>query len=149
MKMVSVHNFLAKKLPYLMLDWQNCCDKFVFPGSNVCLYSYPRFCRYCRFYMGRRAEDDGRQIGRWQRCAGVKGRWRNNLISKCVRSGKNFDDFSVSPVVRQTLQHWGYILTHKDFAAYAKKVKLWSIRSSTNHHRVIKYEHHISSRDAP
>lgn len=85
---------------------------------------YGWFQWYCRFYMGRRSKDDSRQIDRWARCAGVKGRWRNNLISKCVRSGKKFDNFAVSPVVRQTLQHWGYVLTERDFDAYADKVKL-------------------------
>ena len=35
-----------------------------------------------RFYQGRRSEDDDRQIGRWDRCAGEKGRWKNNLIGK-------------------------------------------------------------------
>ncbi|XP_064618139.1 uncharacterized protein LOC135482197 [Liolophura sinensis] len=81
---------------------------------------YGWFQWYCRFYQGRRTADDERQIGRWLRCAGNKGRWRNNLISKCVKSDRNFNDTSVSPVVRQTLQHWAYTLTEADFKAHAK-----------------------------
>ncbi|XP_053397086.1 uncharacterized protein LOC123552860 isoform X1 [Mercenaria mercenaria] len=84
---------------------------------------YGWFMWYCRFYQGRRTSDDERQIGRWLRCAGETGRWRNNLISKCVRSGCAFDNPGVSPVVRQTLQHWGYKLNKEDFEAYQKKMK--------------------------
>lgn len=45
-------------------------------------------------------------------CDRPTGRWKRNLIAKCVRAGKPYSDVSVSPVVRQTLQHWGYELTH-------------------------------------
>ncbi|CAH1799241.1 unnamed protein product [Owenia fusiformis] len=84
---------------------------------------YGWFMWYCRFYQGRRTEDDERQIGRWLRCAGVKGRWRNNLIGKCARGGCSFDNHAISPVVRQTLQHWGYRLNEADFKAAAKRFK--------------------------
>ncbi|XP_056602010.1 uncharacterized protein zgc:113208 [Triplophysa dalaica] len=84
---------------------------------------YGWFQWYCRFYQGRRTQDDERQISRWAKCAGVRGRWRNNLITKVVRSGCKYDNFSVSPVVRQTLQHWGYRLTMEDYKEGAKRVK--------------------------
>ncbi|XP_072036205.1 uncharacterized protein [Amphiura filiformis] len=84
---------------------------------------YGWFQWYCRFYLGRRTDDDERQIGRWDRCTGVKGRWRNNLIAKCARSGCAYDNTAVSPVVRQTLQHWGYRLTEADFNKAAKRFK--------------------------
>jgi len=84
---------------------------------------YGWFQWYCRFYQGRRTEDDGRQIGRWSRCAGETGRWKNNLISKIVKAGCGWDNYGVSPVVRQTLLHWGYQLTQADFEKSAKKFK--------------------------
>ncbi|XP_013381044.1 uncharacterized protein LOC106152097 isoform X2 [Lingula anatina] len=84
---------------------------------------YGWFQWYCRFYQGRRTADDARQIGRWLRCAGQTGRWKGNLISKCVNTGCSYDNFAVSPVVRQTLQHWGYRLTKDDFEAGAKKFR--------------------------
>lgn len=84
---------------------------------------YGWFHWYCRFYLGRRTDDDTRQISRWLKCAGDKGRWRNNLISKIVRSGCCYENFGVSPVVRQTLQHWGYRLNKEDFDKGAKRVK--------------------------
>ena len=30
-------------------------------------------------------------------------------------SGNKYDDYSVSPKIRQMLLHWGYELTEKDF----------------------------------
>ncbi|XP_037080068.1 uncharacterized protein LOC119100954 isoform X2 [Pollicipes pollicipes] len=92
-------------------------------GWIVAQDPYGWFQWYCRFYQGRRTADDERQIGRWDRCTGEKGRWKNNLITKVVRSGSKFDSRAVSPVVRQTLLHWGYELTEEDFARGAKRVK--------------------------
>lgn len=77
---------------------------------------------YCRFFLGRRTEDDERQIGRWDRCTGQKGRWKNILCNKIARSNKKFDDASVSPVIRQTLLHWGYELTEADFKEHLKRM---------------------------
>eukprot|EP00466_Bigelowiella_natans_P019585 jgi/Bigna1/83907/fgenesh1_pg.118_\ len=81
---------------------------------------YGWFQWYCRFYLGRRTDDDARQISRGLGVFGPKGRWRNNLIGRCVRSNKAFDDYSVSPVVRQALMHWGYHLTERDANKYVK-----------------------------
>lgn len=81
---------------------------------------YGWFQWYCRFYSGRRSSDDERQIDRWAKCTGEKGRWKNNLITKIINAGASFDDASVSPVVRQTLLHWGYALTERDFKKAAK-----------------------------
>jgi hypothetical protein len=79
---------------------------------------YGWFQWYCRFYQGRRTSDDGRQIQRALGVMGAKGRWRNNLINKIIMSSpKNLEvgleNFNISPVVRQLLQHWGYVLTLK------------------------------------
>ena len=84
---------------------------------------YGWFQWYCRFFQGRRSDDDGRQLSRWSKCCGTKGRWKSNLIGKCLRDGKSYDDASVSPVVRQTLQHWGYRLTRAHFDAGSARVK--------------------------
>jgi hypothetical protein len=42
-------------------------------------------------------------------------------MNKCGRAGKAYDDASISPVIRQTLQHWGYHLTEEDLKEHAKK----------------------------
>ena len=55
---------------------------------------------------------------------GRKDAGKNNLIAKCARSGCAYDNTAISPVVRQTLQHWGYRLTLEDFQAEAKRFKI-------------------------
>ena len=87
-------------------------------------YRYGWFQWYCRFYLGRRSTDDERQVARALGVASKKGRFRNQLIGKCARAGKAFDDVSVSPVIRQSLQHWGYVLTSRDADAYVKLKQL-------------------------
>lgn len=69
---------------------------------------------YCRFYAGRRTDDDQRQIQRWNALAGPNGRFRKMLINKIKKAGTSYDDYSISPVVRQVLLHWGYELKKKD-----------------------------------
>jgi len=76
---------------------------------------------YCRFYCGRRMDDDDRQIGRWKGVCGEKGRWKNNLINKILNAGASFDDSRISPVVRQTCLHWAVEVTEGDVLAAAKK----------------------------
>jgi len=80
---------------------------------------------YFRFFMGRRLAggEDERQMGRWNGVCGEKGRWKSNLIAKCLRDGKAHDDVSVSPVVRQTLLHWAYEISESDFDKGSKRVK--------------------------
>jgi len=83
---------------------------------------YGWFQWYCRFFQGRRSEDDERQIGRWVKCAGFNGRWRNYLIGKVYKSGAKYDDVHISPVVRQVLLHWAYALTEKDYVKSAPRL---------------------------
>lgn len=70
---------------------------------------------YCDFYMGKRGEDDQRQIQRWKEFSGEKGRFRLWLITLIKKKGTSYDDYSVSPKIRQSLQHWAYVLSKKDF----------------------------------
>ena len=63
---------------------------------------------YCRFYMGRRSDDDVRQIKRWNGVAGPNGRFRKRLFNIINKTNSNIDDYSISPRIRQTLQHWAY-----------------------------------------
>jgi hypothetical protein len=77
---------------------------------------------YCRFYAGRRSPDDTRQIKRWLAFAGPNGRFRRHLMNK-IKTTKNLNNKSISPIVRQGLQHWAYILTKRDFLQYKTKMK--------------------------
>lgn len=72
---------------------------------------------YCRFYMGRRSKDDKRQIARWLAFAGPNGRFRLRLIHMIKKKRTKYNDYRVSPVIRQGLQHWGYQLTKADLNA--------------------------------
>ncbi|KAL8915950.1 MAG: hypothetical protein Q9208_008776 [Pyrenodesmia sp. 3 TL-2023] len=69
---------------------------------------------YCRFFMGRRCDDDDRQVGRWKRCVGENGRWRRLLLKKYVAvdirevfdDGEDEEQPEISPVMHQTCFHW-------------------------------------------
>ena len=45
---------------------------------------YGWFQWYCRFYRGRRCADDERQISRWLKSAGPKGRFRSQICNKIL-----------------------------------------------------------------
>ena len=81
---------------------------------------------YCRFFQGRRSQDDRRQIDRWCACASERGRWRNQLCGAVSRAGGGsagggWGDASISPVIRQTLLHWAYELSEADFELWRAK----------------------------
>jgi hypothetical protein len=54
---------------------------------------------YCRYYLGRRHEDDARQIRRWKAMA--------RHVAQ-LRMGCRTGDFSCRKVQRQALLHWAY-----------------------------------------
>jgi hypothetical protein len=87
---------------------------------------YGWFQWYCRFFNGRRLQgdkgrlEDERQIKRWQGVCGKKGRFRNWLINDIYKKmdeckKESIEDYTISPVKRQTLQHWGYKINKKDY----------------------------------
>ena len=67
---------------------------------------------YVRYWLGRGSEDDKKQINRSKK---IVSRFRSKLVKKIRDAGSKFDDYSVSPKIRQILLHWGYELTEKDF----------------------------------
>jgi hypothetical protein len=54
---------------------------------------------YCRYYMGRRHDDDQRQIGRWK----AMRRHVSQLKKHCIKG-----DLLCRPGQRQALLHWAY-----------------------------------------
>ena len=45
----------------------------------------------------------------------IVSRFRGKLVKMIKDAGSKFDDYSISPEIRQILLHWGYELTEKDF----------------------------------
>ena len=76
------------------------------------IHPYGWFQWYFRYWLGRRSEDDERQINRWKK---IVSRFRGKLVKMIRDAGSKFDDYSISPKIRQILLHWGYELTEKDF----------------------------------
>ena len=77
---------------------------------------------YCRYYLGRRTDDDSRQISRWNNFCGIKGRWRNYIYSKIYKKNTTIDDLSFSLAVRQSLLHWAYKINDSDY-------EIWKIKN--------------------
>lgn len=82
-------------------------------------YGWVQF--YCDYYMGKRTPDDARQIDRWTKTAGPNSRFRKWLVRQIVEKGGTWDDYSVSPKIRQTLQHWAVQLTKDEFDRISKE----------------------------
>ena len=53
---------------------------------------------------------------RWK---GIVNRFKCKLTEMIKKAGNKFDDYSISPKMRQILLHWGYELTEKDFLNYS------------------------------
>ena len=46
----------------------------------------------------------------------IVSRFRGKLVKMIKDANSKFDDYSISPKIRQILLHWGYKLTEKDFS---------------------------------
>lgn len=69
---------------------------------------------YCDFYLGKRCKDDIRQINRWKAVAGKNGRFRKWLINLIHKNKTSYNDYHISPKIRQTLLHWAFELQKND-----------------------------------
>ena len=72
---------------------------------------YGWFQWYCRYWLGKRTSDDERKIKRWN---AIVNRFKEVLVKMIKEKGTKFDDYSVSPKIRQVLLHWGYELVESD-----------------------------------
>ena len=64
-----------------------------------------------RYWLGRKSGDDERQIKRWK---GIASRFKGKLVEMIKDAGTKFNDYSISPKIRQILSHWGYELVRSD-----------------------------------
>ena len=53
-----------------------------------------------RYWLGRRSEDDRRQINRWKKAV---NRFKGKLVNMIKDNGSKLDDYSISPKIRQIL----------------------------------------------
>ena len=74
---------------------------------------------FCKYFMGRRHEDDERQINRWLAFCGPKGRWKN-IIYKQIYEEKCEIKYSesISRRVQQSLLHWSYVVNENDYKVW-------------------------------
>ena len=85
-------NFFKIKASQPLSEWQR--KGWIHPQD-------PRgwFQWYCRYFMGRRSEDDERQIKRWKA-------FKRHIAQ--VKGNCTFGDFQCRPKQRQALLHWAY-----------------------------------------
>ena len=80
-------------------------------GWSSSIDPYGWFRWHCRYYLRRRSSDDERQIKRFK---GIVTRFKGILVKIIKNKGAKFDDYSISPKIRQMLLHWGYELVESD-----------------------------------
>ena len=73
---------------------------------------YGRFQWYFRYWLGRSSKDDKRKINRWKK---IVSTFRGKLVKMIRNAGSKYEDYSISPKIRQILLHWAYELTKQDF----------------------------------
>ena len=78
---------------------------------------YAWFQWYFRYWLGIRSLDDERQINRrkW-----IVSRFKGKLIKMIIDVHARFDDYFISPKIRQILLHWGYELVESVFFVHIK-----------------------------
>ena len=81
-------------------------------GCIIKIDPYGWFQQYFSYCLGRRSEDDERKINRWKK---IVSSFRGKLVKMIKDVGNKYDDYSISPKIRQILLHWDYELTEKDF----------------------------------
>ena len=72
---------------------------------------YGWFQWYFRHWLGRRSKDDKIQINRWKK---IVSRFKGKLVKMIRYAGSKYDDYSISPEIRQMLLHWGHELKEND-----------------------------------
>jgi hypothetical protein len=120
-KLTNIYDDYDKKINYYGVKCGSTLEAW--ESSNWIRESHPYgwVQWYCDYYMGERSDDDNRQINRWIRTAGPKSRFRRALINLIIKKKGKYNDYKISPVRRQTLQHWGYKLTKRDFKLNRKE----------------------------
>ena len=67
---------------------------------------------YFRYFRYFRSADDERHFNRWKQ---IVSRFKGKLVKMIKTVNGKFDDYLISPQIRQILLHWGYELTKRFF----------------------------------
>ena len=92
------------KIKTLLRFWEN-------KGCINEIGPYGWFQWYFRHFLRKRSSDDLRQINRWKK---IVSRFKGKLVKMIKDFGGKFDDYSISPKIRQILLHQGYELKKED-----------------------------------
>ena len=104
---VSVNKYGAKCGTSLRF-WEN-------KGWIHSIDPYGWFQLYIRYWLGRRSVDDERQINRWKK---IETRFKGKLVKMIKDANTRFDDYSISPKIKQILLHRGYELVESDLLLF-------------------------------
>ena len=81
---------------------QNIAKIFENKGWINEIHRYHWFQWYFRYWLSRRLKDNKRQINRWKV---IVIRFRGKLVKMINDAGNKYDDYSISPKIRQILLH--------------------------------------------
>ena len=82
--------------------------------------------------MGRRPPDDERQIN-W-----IVSKFKGKLINMFKDVNSKFDDYSISPKIRQILLHWGFKLVERIYKFFALKIYFFLNSIKMSYHQLSK-----------
>lgn len=85
-------------------------------------HPYGWFQWYCDFFFGERYKCDKKMIERWLKHSGPDGNLRLRLVKLILYKTGDYRDPAVSPSLRQSLLHWGYHLTNKDYEIACNRI---------------------------
>lgn len=77
--------------------------------NEIDLYDW--FQWHFRYRLDKRSLDDDWQINRWKR---IVIRFKGKLVKTTKDTNGKFDDFSISPKIKQIALNWSYELVESD-----------------------------------